>query len=107
MFRWAVRDHRWDTAQRTLVGKDVADTGIGLLADSNAGEHGPQAIVANRFVSGFEKLLTADKRRTGIPKLVFIGKQSDAGFARVVAVVLMDEEIQNGFAKGEIIRRRT
>src|SRR5205823_1047642 len=92
-------------AQGALVGKDVADAGVGLLADANAGEHGTQAGVTNRFVSGFEKLLTADKRRTWIPKMRLIGKQSDVGFARVIAVVLMDEEIQDSFAKSEVIRR--
>jgi hypothetical protein len=60
----------------------------------------------NRLIAGFEKFLAADERRARIPKLNFIGEDGDGGFAGVVAIVLMDEEIQDGFTKREIVRRR-
>jgi hypothetical protein len=36
MFRRIVGNHRRDAAQSALVGEDVADAGVGLLADADA-----------------------------------------------------------------------
>jgi hypothetical protein len=66
-----------DSAQGALVGKDVTDAGVGLLADANAGEHGAQACVANGLVARLEKLLTADERCAGIPELNLVSEQGD------------------------------
>ena len=102
---FVIVNYRWNMAQFLPVAEDGPDAGAGLFAQAQPAERGDDVRVARLFLAGLQEFTRADKGVTRVPKQCSIAKEADAGLASMVAVILMEQQVNGGLAKGNIVRR--
>ena len=103
--RLVVVDHRRHMAQRLPVAEDRPDAGAGLFAQAQPAECGHDVGIAHFLGAGFEKRFRRRKGVAWIPKLHPIAEQANAGVAVLVAIVLMQQQVDRRLPKGNVVRR--
>ena len=87
------------------VAKDCADAGACLIGKSDAAEGFDDSRITNFLFGGVEQFCLCRKGIAGIPEDRAVGEQLDGGLASVVAVILMDQQVDGCFAEGYVIGR--
>ena len=105
LFGLVVLDFRRQVAQLAPAIKDGAHAGAALVGQANAAEGADDAGVAHFLVAGVEQLLARGKGVTGVEKFGLVTEEADDRHAGGVAKVLMDEQVDGGFAEGDVVWR--
>ena len=103
--RLVVLDDRRNAAEPPPVAENGADAGPGLLAQTDAAEGGHDPGVANLPLAGFHEFFGRHEGVARIPQRRAVVEEPDRRLARVVGVVLVDQQVDRGFPEGDVIRR--